>query len=392
MCVIIAKNPGVEVPFNKLKNACRTNTDGFGLMTLKDGKFLIERQFEEGGNDPEKIARLLEPFKDEKVYLHLRFRTSGAKAIEAVHPFKIMDKKKDGADLYLMHNGTINAYDKGMTGLPDSYHYGVEVVKPLYDVWEHRWEGSPLDDPKFQFYLSMTLKSDWSRVLLLDSYGSEYIINKDRGKEFEWGWASNDSYFADPYVHPVTRRGSFRGSQQEAWEEYGTDDWSAHFGYGTDDAVETGTESVGSSRRVGSPNSTQAGGGGKPISKREVAKTTIQTDHTGSPVTSGLPTVYTAPSVRTELSDVVPSDPLNDDPPEWPELPKVLERKVTKETYRPRFLTAAGFKETQLKELCSLSVEDFEIIRDQYPDACVMLIMDLLELVYDQPVNRETVN
>ncbi len=390
MCVIIAKNPGVDVPFDKIKNACRTNTDGFGMMVLKDGKFEVRRTFEENGNDPEKIARLLEPYKDQKAYLHLRFRTSGAKALESCHPFKIMDKDMDGADLFLMHNGTISEYDKGMNGMPDSYHYGIEVVKPLYDAWENRYDGSPLDDKLFQYYISLTLKTGWSRVLLLDHTGAEFIINKDKGKDFAWGWASNDSYFNEPVVSTYNRRGSFRG---EPWDEYSPEEWSAYLGHDADDEDEAGVESS-RSPRVGSSNSTTAGNSGKRGSECKVEKKVVQISNPGAASTPGLPAVCTPTSVRGELAKdgIISSDPLNDDPPDWGDLPKVLERKVTKETPRPRFLKAAGFRDTELKELCSLSETDFELIRDQYPDACVMLIMDLLELVYDMPVGRVDVD
>lgn len=194
MCVIISRNPGIELPFDKLENACITNSDGWGLSVADRGKLETVTKYDPAGNNAEEIARILEQTKEQRVFLHLRYSTAGTKSIDNCHPFQSATLKDDGRDISFMHNGTIYAF-KGASDFSDTYNFNQEIVSPLCKMM---LAADPDSNPLQNKLLERLLKEyagGGSVFLLYDQDGNEIIINKDKGHQYEGWWASNTYSF-----------------------------------------------------------------------------------------------------------------------------------------------------------------------------------------------------
>lgn len=110
MCVIIHLKPGVLLPYKLFETATFNNPHGYGVV-LKDNNMLeVKRECPEGGNDPEKIFKILEENRDIERYVHLRWKTHGNIDLTNTQPFPafISDKRQ----VYFMHNGVLPNYKK----------------------------------------------------------------------------------------------------------------------------------------------------------------------------------------------------------------------------------------------------------------------------------------
>jgi hypothetical protein len=204
MCVIINREPNVEISFDKIKSACTVNPHGFGLMFAEDGKLTIIRQFDEKGNDPEEVARLLETYKDHQVSLHLRFMTIGEKSSDNCHPYVTCTKDDDLIDVAFMHNGTLSDFRRDNSRMSDSYHFNEEIVRPLFLRFAHFDPEEPvLKDPLFQSILGKYCGTT-SVFNLMDGEGNILVINESRGVKYEGWWASNDYSFNRFHREPDT--------------------------------------------------------------------------------------------------------------------------------------------------------------------------------------------
>jgi len=89
MCVIIVRNPGIEIDPEKISSACEVNPHGFGVSIVDRGKLETIKYFNEKGNDAKELLTILDQEKDNLVFAHLRFSTKGAKNQDNCHPFRI---------------------------------------------------------------------------------------------------------------------------------------------------------------------------------------------------------------------------------------------------------------------------------------------------------------
>lgn len=210
MCVIIERNPGIVIPAEKIEQACDINKHGFGITYVDNGGLRFIRSVQEP-NDPKIVADHLQQLKDRKIWLHLRHATVGAVNKTNNHPFLILSKKKHGMDLAFMHNGTLYSY-KPKDGCPDSdtLVFAREFVTPialrLYAFNKQRL----LTDEWFTRF--MKVEAGYSSVVVfVDGNGNTAYINKDKGKDFEGWWASNDYSFWQNH-HRSSTRETFQGT------------------------------------------------------------------------------------------------------------------------------------------------------------------------------------
>src|SRR5438045_8963039 len=99
MCVIIVRQPGVTLPFDKLQTACKVNAHGWGLAVVDRGRIELSHQLTAEGNNPDGVARALEDASDQLALLHLRFVTAGDKSLENCHPFRVLRHSLHGLDV-----------------------------------------------------------------------------------------------------------------------------------------------------------------------------------------------------------------------------------------------------------------------------------------------------
>jgi hypothetical protein len=199
MCVIIVRNPGITLPFEKIQSACKVNNHGWGLAVVDRGRIDLRRELDDDGNDPEVIAKALEDAKDNQVMLHLRYVTAGDKHLKNCHPFPVLTEARHGLDVVLAHNGTLYSYRNPNDGDSDTKHFVDEFVTPLLErTVLYSGKQHLLDDPFVKKLLNKEITTS-SVVTLLDGNGNIHTINHDNGHDYEGWWASNTYSFNDDH-------------------------------------------------------------------------------------------------------------------------------------------------------------------------------------------------
>ena len=201
MCVIIKRDPGITIPYEKLRSACTVNPDGMGIITIDRGQMHLRKYFFDNGNDVDTLAKSLEDNIEQTSFIHLRYKTRGAVDEANVHPFGVLKQKKHGIDVQFMHNGTMS--DFGTKDDCDSKDFVKKILTPLSEKLMAAVGPEHLvtDDT----YKAILTKYSGSGVFLVaDNYGNCTITNEKSGDQFEGWWASN-SYSFDCYHRSTTR-------------------------------------------------------------------------------------------------------------------------------------------------------------------------------------------
>lgn len=225
MCVIIEREPGKVIPAKQLDLACEIDNHGYGLV-YHDGKELkVFRSIK--ANDPKEVGERLQKLKDYKVWLHLRHATVGAVNLENSHPFILGTKKKIGIDLLMMHNGTLYEYKPTDTTSTesDTLQFVKRFAIPLAMRFA-AFDGKKLLDDQFYSYLMKKEAGYVSILLLIDGAGNVLKINGDKGKDYDWGWASNDHLTDTQHMRSKSRT-TYYGGSKNWWEEDDGLPWEA---------------------------------------------------------------------------------------------------------------------------------------------------------------------
>ena len=123
MCVIVHKEPGVEIPTDEVLKKCfTTNSDGAGILIYRKDTDFVEihkgyLKFDDFLENKNKLNIHI----DDHVVFHFRITTSGGTCAENCHPFPISDKVKDlkalriNTQRALVHNGIIGAGSKDLS-------------------------------------------------------------------------------------------------------------------------------------------------------------------------------------------------------------------------------------------------------------------------------------
>lgn len=214
MCLILQRNPGFEIPYKKFEAAVINNPDGYGLSFPDDKGLTVLRSAQKP--DPEKLYRFVnEELIDKQLMLHLRFTTAGATNLRNAHPFPILEKRKDGIDLRMAHNGTLSKYkNRANKDESDTRCFVRTYVRPLFkrlakgmDVFEI------LRDPFTKELLEDQLSAA-SVLTFIDEDGNTLNCNAEGNggkQEEEWYYSNTYSFDArhrEPksysYSAPVT--------------------------------------------------------------------------------------------------------------------------------------------------------------------------------------------
>jgi hypothetical protein len=203
MCVIIDRQPGAVIDFDLIKSACIVNPHGFGLVVPDRGKAELVRVYNEKGNDPEEVAKWLEDTKDHHVLLHLRFQTKGTKNLENCHPFDIFGTDRTDYQLFLAHNGTISGYGGYTDAMSDTYQFGQEFVRPLWDLMLKGHTPEEIMGDPFVKKLLEKESGSGSKLLLVDNLGNFLKTSDKDWYDFESWSASNKYSFDRGYREPT---------------------------------------------------------------------------------------------------------------------------------------------------------------------------------------------
>ena len=117
MCIIIAKNKGVDYPSKQiLKNCFDNNSDGAGYMFLKDNQVHIRKGFM-NFEDLYKSLKTLKNAKDLDIVYHFRIGTTASNTPSNTHPYPIystvdeLHAKKVKCTIGLAHNGILSNFN-----------------------------------------------------------------------------------------------------------------------------------------------------------------------------------------------------------------------------------------------------------------------------------------
>lgn len=326
MCVIMVKKAGVEIPYNLLESACIVNPHGFGVAIADRGQLYIEKMYREEGNSPEPIAKALEELKEHQIYLHLRYKTSGNLGEANCHPFEVLNMKEDGMQMILFHNGTLFEYkDDNDKTKSDTHCFVEQFVTPLYRrIFQTCNEEEMLNDPLAAVIMEKFVGLS-SKVLLVDNYGNDLIINKTKGKEFDWGWASNDYSFNRTHREPTTS--SF---------------WNARSQYNNTTYYKDGTRTYWDAKK------------NKYIT--EVIDTPPKKEYTKPVITPDTPPTF--PPVKEENK-------------QWYPAPKARATLEEMEYI------------DKIEEVCYLSEDDFSFLIKHYPEMATALFLDMQYYIHE---------
>lgn len=195
MCLIIHREPNFVLPYDKFEAAIINNPDGYGLSFPDDKGLSVFRTAETP--DPEKLYRLInEELIDRKLMLHLRYTTAGSTVLRNSHPFPVLEKKTDGIDLRMAHNGTLHKYKTAAKGdESDTRCFVREFVRPLFKRLIRGNDPEELLNDQFVKELLEDKLTTASVLTFIDSNGNNLICNGEgNGGKQEEGWYYSNSY------------------------------------------------------------------------------------------------------------------------------------------------------------------------------------------------------
>lgn len=199
MCLIAYVPAGKALTREVFDHAYQVNGDGIGVMSV-DGvqKFFGHKALKKARAYAEGLAG-----QNKEHAVHWRFATHGSKTLDLCHPFKLPN-----TDAWLMHNGVIGEFTKGV-GLTESDTS--LFVKSLTDAPTTWKMGDPLDYwNKVCGYMGHANKG-----IVMYAGGHFVILNKTDGYERGGIWFSNlyslpdsikgiASYYAPQRLRPAT--------------------------------------------------------------------------------------------------------------------------------------------------------------------------------------------
>ena len=189
MCLIVSRPADATFPIDQLEVAHFSNPHGVGFMwpgrtRLQVEKIAAPTNFKQVNNLYESV---LKRSAGKPLAIHFRWATHGLKDMENTHPYKILDKKKSGMDLYMMHNGIIPRVSGNNDVHSDTWHYIqshlVDVLTDYPDLIWAEW---------FQNEVGFAIGAG-NKLLFMDNEGRQAFVNYKQGHlaEDTGCWLSN---------------------------------------------------------------------------------------------------------------------------------------------------------------------------------------------------------
>ena len=181
MCLIIYnRGNDAKVPEKYLDAAYENNPHGFGMMWADSGKVQIVR----GLFDLQDIKSMLKSMDGYPHVVHFRYRTRGPIDDRNCHPHRVLSRKIDGEDLWMMHNGTF-FHLKSDEEESDT----VKFAKHLQSALRVYGPDSLFD--KQQLHRMASRVGAINKLVFLRGDGKIALVNKSEGFEEDGCWYSN---------------------------------------------------------------------------------------------------------------------------------------------------------------------------------------------------------
>lgn len=221
MCIIVAKERGLELPSKETLETCfLNNPDGAGFMYVKNGKVIIDKgymNFKSFYKRLEKLDRKLH-LKDKALVMHFRIGTHGENDKQTTHPFPITNnaeylrKTYFTTDIGMAHNGIIPHYDYDRV-LSDTQLFIKDVVSVLKELNKKFYKNKDT--------LDMLERVCNSKLCFLDTkenitYIGRFLNDKDGIKY------SNDTFSYCKYYTPTpskTTKALADDNYDDKWDE-----------------------------------------------------------------------------------------------------------------------------------------------------------------------------
>lgn len=197
MCIIVCKNQGVDLPPDAiLKNCFENNSDGAGIMYVKNKKVVIEKglmSYKAFDDTLSKIKKCID-VKNTSIVLHFRIGTQGSNSMYNTHPFPIssavseLQKRHLLTDLGLAHNGIISkcskSLDKKDADISDTMIFIRDYLYYFHNSNYHFYKDKSIQD--------FILKFSESKFAFLDNKGE--IVKIGDFKKENGVYYSNSTY------------------------------------------------------------------------------------------------------------------------------------------------------------------------------------------------------
>lgn len=184
MCLLVTQNSTSPVLSNEwLSDFHSSNSDGVGVMYVKDNQLIIEKTLPKTAQDF--IEFYHEHIKGKNCAYHLRMKTHGDIDLTNCHPYEVLNSADHGLDIWLMHNGVLSTGNKADTSKSDTWHYIRDYLRPML-----------IDNPDFAFHPSFSeivgshIGSS-NKFVLMDNKGRQTVINQKSGVYWAGLWLSN---------------------------------------------------------------------------------------------------------------------------------------------------------------------------------------------------------
>lgn len=201
MCLIIA--PGKDgtpalLPREVFDYTYSRNNDGFGAMWIEDGRV---NHFKTLNMSKDEIYGTMEEYVERypDVIFHMRLKTHGRIIPGLSHPFRILNKKRHGKDLFFMHNGILGSFGNNLKyGQSDTTVFKDKVLIPLLTR-----DPDALEDP--EVWEAINKLTSGSRLVFLDSEGKTYFSSESSWNN-RYGLKLSNTYMLPPerYVGNVS--------------------------------------------------------------------------------------------------------------------------------------------------------------------------------------------
>ena len=246
MCIIAAKPAGVKMPDSAtITRMWYRNSDGAGIMYVKDGKVRIDKGFMKLADFEAHLKKVGQTVNldETSVVMHFRITTHGGTCPENCHPFPITRSVKalqtlhQSAPIGIAHNGVIPITPR--KGISDTMEYIATQLAPLYDMDRNFVKSKPaLELVKNAIGSKMAFLTASNEIYLVGDFVEEAGI-KYSNRTFEpytyynsyaslpySGWSSADELDDAPWKNTAYEKGFYEDSYEEIplmWAAYLSD-------------------------------------------------------------------------------------------------------------------------------------------------------------------------
>lgn len=179
MCLIIYKPKEKNIKDSDLINSFKANSDSYGIMWAEDGKLNIIKGI---GDFDEFYTHLKKIDNSPNIVIHLRTSTTGGDLLSGAHPILINE------NLAFVHNGNLfefsQYFGKGYkSNISDTQRFNEDILQKLPDGF--------LNYKEIVNIIEEYIKNNFSKIVLMDSYGNVIIFNEESGIWEDGIWFSN---------------------------------------------------------------------------------------------------------------------------------------------------------------------------------------------------------